>query len=100
MLKSSPFYLKGYEAQYHINPRATAIEWHRYAKWGFSDSSFFIYGCIGRSVFLLLCNWIKWPSDLRPGLSTSNPKVICRVARTKDCRRFGCYLLLSLNFLN
>jgi hypothetical protein len=83
MLKSSPFYLKGYEAQYHINPRATAIEWHRYAKWGFSDSSFFIYGCIGRSVFLLLCNWITWPSDLRPGLSTSNPKVICRVARTK-----------------
>ncbi|NBS91958.1 hypothetical protein EBS67_18490, partial [bacterium] len=29
-----PSYLKGYEAQYRINPRAAAIEWHRNAKWG------------------------------------------------------------------
>ena len=28
------FYLKGYEAQYRINPRAAAVEWHRNVKWG------------------------------------------------------------------
>jgi hypothetical protein len=46
-----PSYLKGYEVQYRINPRAVAVKLHRNAKWGFCDSSLLFMGVLASLFF-------------------------------------------------
>ena len=46
-----PFYLKSYEAQDRINPRAVAVKLHRNAKWEFCDSSLLFMGVLASLFF-------------------------------------------------